>query len=108
MAWYSEQNKTILAEYGLPTKFVWGEIKQIRAYGDIMVVEHDWIGIDSGMTDDEKHSLSYSVYLNEKDANTSGMSWDHALLIALERKYLGRNSQFADFAGRMLNMKEGE
>ena len=51
---------------------------------------------------------AYRVYVDEKRLSAIGLSYDEALLIGLEYKYLGLNSQFSQFAMKMLEIPMGE
>lgn len=101
---YQDSNNQMLRDAGLNGGLSWGEITEIRVYGDIGVVEHNWLAI-SNMSDERRRELAYSVYLDGVEIGVSGSSWDHALLVALGYKHDGLNSRFAEYAGRMLGME---
>ena len=46
----------------------------------------------------------YEIYIDDKRIGKIGLSYDESILIALEHVYLGYNSQFSEFAMKMLGM----
>jgi hypothetical protein len=107
MAWYQSINNDRLNDAGLEMGLSLGRVIEIRQYGDIAVVEHDWSGVANHQDD---YDCGYSVYLDGKYMAVSGSSWDHALLVAMGRKYEGRNKcfVFAEYASRMLGIEESQ
>lgn len=55
------------------------------------------------------HSIDQETYfvpvIDDKEINRVAETYDMALLLGLEYKYQGCNSQFAKFAGRMLGIE---
>lgn len=84
-------------------KFNWGEVLAQHKINNYLIVEY----LERDSNDLLFHSYIQFQGLNKyTDTCISSNSLDEAILKCLEVKYLGLNSEFTDFAVKMLDMEK--
>lgn len=75
--------------------FVWGNILKIHTINEFDIIEYQ---------DKDNNCIMFHPYINGKDTNRACETLDIALLMAIGIKYEGRDSKFAFYANKMLNI----